>query len=65
MAAERKENCLSDLELDRYHAMQMEDAQIARVRAHLQSCATCRQRDDALIQEHDQIIARLRGLERS
>ena len=40
--------CLSDLELDRYHAMQMEEAQAARIQAHLENCAVCRKRDEEL-----------------
>jgi hypothetical protein len=55
------DRCLSDLELDRFHAMQVEEGQASRIRAHLETCAQCRKRDELLIREHEQILQHLRA----
>lgn len=60
MTNEHDGRCLSDLELDRYNAMQVEELQVARIRGHLETCAECRLRNEALIQAHEQILRRLR-----
>lgn len=55
--------CLSDAELDRYHAGDMSEAQAAAAREHLAGCQQCAARSAALVAEHEDIVRHLRGLD--
>ncbi len=54
--------CLSNAELERYHARDMAAASIDRVRIHLEQCTTCAHRNRALVDAHGDMVADLQGL---
>lgn len=57
--------CLSDQDLNHYHACELDANEAARVRAHLERCATCANREACLLREHESVIAQLRRLNRN
>jgi len=53
--------CLSDEEIDRFHAFELDDAQRAAIRAHVERCSACAERCDRLRRAHDTWIGRMRS----
>ncbi len=54
--------CLSESDLNRYHAGEMDAAQTERVRDHLAACQDCNRRDTSLVAEHEDLLHRVRAL---
>ncbi|MFH1417661.1 MAG: hypothetical protein ABII12_05165 [Planctomycetota bacterium] len=54
--------CPSDFDLDRYHAGEMDDGKVGRVRKHLASCGSCAKRDAAIVAEHEDLVRHVRDL---
>ena len=54
--------CPTDIDLDRYHAGELAEAEEARVREHLTQCADCARRDAELVAQHEQLLGRLKGM---
>ena len=46
-------DCLTDYDLHRYHARELDEAEEARVREHIATCPTCARRDSDLIAQHE------------
>lgn len=54
--------CPSDFDLDRYHAGEMNDGEVGRVREHLASCESCAKRDAAIVAGHENLVRHVRDL---
>jgi len=57
--------CLSDPDLDRLHAEEMDPAEAEQARAHLASCTNCARRSASLLAEHANLLDRVRALGRT
>ena len=55
-------SCVGESDLRRFHAGELDDSNASQVRAHLDECAACKQRDAELIAEHEEFVSQLRGL---
>ena len=53
-------DCLSDSDLHRYHAKELDQAEEARVREHLAGCEKCAQRDAELVAEHEELVRQIK-----
>ena len=62
MSESQPSRCLSDSNLHRYHARELDEAAEARVREHLAQCEQCARRDSGLVAEHEQLVGRLKGM---
>ncbi|MFQ5424472.1 MAG: zf-HC2 domain-containing protein, partial [Phycisphaerae bacterium] len=54
--------CLSESNLHRYHAGEIDAAEAQRVRRHLAECAACARRDAEIVAAHEARIRQLRQL---
>ncbi|MCG8404546.1 MAG: serine/threonine-protein kinase, partial [Phycisphaerales bacterium] len=52
--------CLTEADLERFHANVMEAGEKDRVRMHLSECATCQRRDAEFVAQHEDIFQQLR-----
>ncbi|MCH7522538.1 MAG: zf-HC2 domain-containing protein [Chloroflexi bacterium] len=57
--------CLTDSDLNRYHAGELDEAEEARVREHLAECEQCAQRNAELVARHEEILGRVKGMKLS
>ena len=57
--------CLSDSDLHRYHAGELDEAEEARIREHLGECEKCAQRDAELVARHEDLLGRVKGMKLS
>ena len=57
--------CLTDSDLHRYHAGELDEAEEARVREHLAECEKCAQRDAELVAQHEELLGRVKGMKLS
>ena len=55
-------DCLTDSDLNRYHAGELGEAEEARVRDHLAQCEQCAQRDAKLVAQHEDLVGRGKGM---
>ncbi len=58
-------DCLTDTDLHRLHARELDEAAEARVREHLAECEKCAQRDAELVAEHEEMLGRVKGMKLS
>ena len=54
--------CLSDLDLDRLHAGEMDSAEAEQAREHMATCRDCARRDAAILGQRDRPLHRVRAL---
>lgn len=54
-------DCLTDSDLHRYQAGELDEAEETRIRQHLAECEHCARRDAELVAEHKAMIKNLRG----
>lgn len=54
--------CLTESDLDRYHANEMEGAEEALVRKHLAACPDCTRRDSTLVDANEELLGRVQAL---
>jgi len=54
------QHCPNDPDLHRYHAGELHESQEAWVRRHLALCEACARRDAKIVQEHADLVQRLR-----
>ena len=57
--------CLTNSDLNRYHAGELDEAEEARVLEHLRECEQCAQRDAELIAQHQDLLGRVKGMKLS
>ena len=62
MSDSQPSQCLSESDLHRLHAREVDEAAEARVREHLAQCEHCARRDSGLVAEHEQLLGRLKGM---
>lgn len=55
--------CLSDSDLHRYHAGEMNDAELGAAARHLAECPSCAARSEAMENAHARLLEHLRGME--
>ncbi len=65
MSDSQPSQCLSDSDLNRYHAGELDEAEEARVREHLAECQKCAQRDAELVAQHEDLLGRVKGMKLS
>ena len=54
--------CLTKPDLDRYHAGELDEADVARVREHLGECQKCAMRNAELIAQHEDLLGQVKGM---
>lgn len=54
--------CPSELELNQYHAGDLDDARAEAVRAHLLACRDCARRDAELLARHEDLLRQVRAI---
>ncbi len=57
--------CPGELELNQYHAGDLDDARAEAVRAHLAACRDCARRDAELLARHEDLLRQLRAVNSS
>ncbi len=57
--------CLTNSDLNRYHADELDEAGEARVREHLAVCRKCAQQDAELVAQHEELLGRVKGMKLS
>ncbi|MFQ5507390.1 MAG: protein kinase, partial [Planctomycetota bacterium] len=55
-------DCLTESDLHRYHAHELDEGEAERVRRHLGACEECARRDADLVARHEARINQLRGM---
>ena len=55
-------DCLTDSDLHRFHAGELDEAEEARVRRHLAECEACAGLDAKLVAEHEELLGRVKGV---
>jgi anti-sigma factor RsiW len=56
--------CLTEMELDRYHAQDLNDEQRRRVETHLAQCRDCARRSERLVTDFENLLKHARRIER-